>query len=211
MLLKGPSPGTMKFREIPLTALPDAGLIPGCGMLSSLRLSTQHILLFSQYRNTISLCHFTHVKAVSMSEYSISTYQLSGFLIERLEMGLNAWEEIINHRYMLFPWEGMDLVLLFTSIFEYFTLTFSQKLTISYTFLVKMSFLCYSGGHHSLIGGNQFLAYIYFSCSYATARDGMAHASFPEEGQRVTPDGEDMVECRILSTLCPHYQVQGTG
>ena len=92
----------MKFREVPLTALPDAGLIPGCGMLSSLRLSTQHILLFSQYRNTISLCHFTHVKAVSMSEYSISTYQLSGFLIERLEMGLNAWEDIINRRYMHF-------------------------------------------------------------------------------------------------------------
>ena len=102
-LLKGPLLGTVKFREVQFTSLPDAGLIPGCGMLSSPRLSTQHILLFSQYRNTISLCHFTHVKAVSTSEYSISTYQLSGFLIERLEMGLNVWEEIINHRYMLFP------------------------------------------------------------------------------------------------------------
>ena len=105
----------MKFREVPLTALPDAGLIPGCGMLSSLRLSTQHILLFSQYRNTISLCHFTHVKAVSMSEYSISTYQLSGFLIERLEMGLNAWEDIINHRYMHFSMgrNGFDVAAYF--------------------------------------------------------------------------------------------------
>ena len=29
--------------------------------------------------------------------------------------------------------------------------------------------------------------------------------------QCVTPDGEDMVECRILSMMCPHYMVQGAG
>ena len=140
----------MKFREVPLTALPDAGLIPGCGMLSSLRLSTQHILLFSQYRNTISLCHFTHVKAVSTSEYSISTYQLSGFLIERLEMGLNAWEEIINHRYLLFLWEGMDLVLLVSTSFF---LVFYSEFQSVHDFGQKWAFSRNLGGHHSLTRG----------------------------------------------------------
>ena len=65
-----------------------------------------------------------------------------------------------------------------------------------------------------LFWGQPFTTYlldIYFCCSSATARDRMAHASFPEEGQCVTPDGEDMVECRILSTLCPQYMVQGAG
>ena len=88
-------------------------------------------------------------------------------------MGLNAWEEIINHRYLLFP-EFQSVMISGTGKNELYVLFWGQPFT---TYLLD----------------------IYFCCSSATARDRMAHASFPEEGQCVTPDGEDMVECRIVS------------